>query len=54
MALPSFALLADPGAFVACADLTGEVWKPCEASTAPAVTAARQSAAVEMASLQGT
>jgi len=34
------------------ADITGEDWKPYEASTPPAATVARQSAAIEIAAFQ--
>jgi hypothetical protein len=53
MALQSFALMAAAeGAISAYADITGESWKPYEASTAPAASVSRKSAAVEMAAFE--
>ena len=53
MALQAFALMAAAeGAISAYADITGDVWKPYEAPTAPAATVARKSAAVEMAAFE--
>jgi hypothetical protein len=53
MALQAFALMAAAeGAISAYAEITGEVWKPYEAPIAPAATAARKSAAVEMAAFE--
>jgi hypothetical protein len=53
MALQSFALMAAAeGAISAYADITGDDWKPYEASTPAAASVSRKSAAVEMAAFQ--
>jgi hypothetical protein len=53
MALQSFALMAAAeGAIAAYAEITGEDWKPYEASTAPAASVTRKAAAAEMAAFE--
>jgi hypothetical protein len=53
MALQSFALMAAAeGAISAYADITGDDWKPYEASIPAAASVSRKSAAVEMAAFQ--
>jgi len=53
MALQSFALMAAAeGAISAYADITGDDWKPYEASTPAAASVSRKSATVEMAAFQ--
>ncbi len=55
MALQSFALMAAAeGAISAYADITGDDWKPYEASTPAAASVSRKSAAAEMAAFQTT
>ena len=53
MALQSFALMAAAeGAISAYADITGDDWKPYEASIPAAASVSRKSAAVEMAAFR--